>query len=464
MTDISRHEFPADFRWGAATAAYQIEGAAREDGRGPSIWDTFSHTPGKVKGGDTGDVACDHYHRFEHDLDLMADLGLNAYRFSLSWPRLLQQGRGAANGPGLAFYERLVDGLLARGIEPWVTLYHWDLPQALQDAGGWGERDTIEAFVEYTDLASRRLGDRVKHWITHNEPWCTAFLGHHLGIHAPGERDLALALQVGHHVLVSHGRAVPVIRANVVGAQVGIAPNLYPAHPASAQPQDVAAALRVDGYQNRWFLDPLFGRGYPADMLAVYAEAAPQVEPGDLDVIGAPIDFLGVNYYSRHVVAHAPGEGPLHCRFVLPQGSEYTGFEWEVYPDGLQETLTRVAREYAPRALHVTENGATYPDVVTPDGRIEDEERRRFLERHLMAARSAVQAGVPLGGYFCWSLLDNFEWAEGYDKRFGLTHVDFDTQERRLKASGEWYRAFLGGERPGMPSGDSVRESSSSAS
>jgi len=443
MRPPTRRDFPQDFTWGVATAAYQIEGAASEDGRGPSIWDTFAHIPGKTKNGDTGDVACDHYHRLEGDLDLLRELGVNAYRFSLSWPRLLPEGRGRVNEAGLEFYDRAIDGLLARGIEPWVTLYHWDLPQILQDKGGWARRETVEAFLEYTDFATRRLGDRVKHWITHNEPWCSAFLGHFLGIHAPGTQDLGTALQVAHHLLLSHGKAVPLVRANVADAQVGITLNLYPSHPASASFEDADAARRMDGHQNCWFLDPLYGRGYPQDMLEHYGASAPLVEAGDLEAIAVPTDFLGVNYYSRHVVADAPGEGVLELRPVQPEGSEYTYFDWEVYPDGLREVLVRVARDYRPERIAVTENGATYQDEVQADGRVNDEARRAYLQCHLQSCLEAVREGVPLTGYFAWSFMDNFEWAEGFDKRFGLIYVDFVTLARHLKASGAWYRDFL---------------------
>ncbi len=440
----TRRDFPKDFTWGVATAAYQIEGAASEDGRGPSIWDTFSNTPGKTKNGDTGDVACDHYHRLEGDLDLLRELGVNAYRFSLSWSRVLPEGRGRVNEAGLDFYERVVDGLLARGIEPWVTLYHWDLPQTLQDEGGWARRETVEAFLEYVDLATKRLGDRVRHWITHNEPWCTAFLGHLVGIHAPGTRGLGTALQVAHHLLLSHGKAVPLIRTNAAEAQVGITLNLHPSHLASDSPEDVDAARRMDGYQNRWFLDPLYGRGYPRDMFEHYGLSAPRIAPGDLEAIAATTDFLGVNYYTRQVIAYASGEGVLELRSVQPEGSEYTHFGWEVYPDGLREVLARVAHDYSPAQVAITENGAAYQDVGSSDGQVKDEARRAYIEGHIQACLRAVHEGVPLTGYFAWSFMDNFEWAEGFDKRFGLIYVNFASQKRRVKASGGWYRGFLG--------------------
>ncbi|RDI96294.1 beta-glucosidase [Meiothermus sp. QL-1] len=437
---MRRSDFPPDFTWGTATSAYQIEGAVAEDGRGVSIWDTFSHTPGKTHGGETGDVACDHYHRYLEDIALMRALGVNAYRFSLAWPRVFPEGQGVPNPKGLAFYDRLVDALLTAGITPWVTLYHWDLPQALEDRGGWPARETAYAFAAYADGVSRHLGDRVKHWITLNEPWCSAYLGYGAGVHAPGKQDLGLFLAAAHHLLLGHGLAVNVLRQNVPDARVGITLNLSPGHPASPHPDDVAAARRYDGFQNRWYLDPLYGYGYPPDMLALYKEAAPPVQPGDLELIATPTDFLGLNYYSRAVVQHSPQ--PPHRFAYVRVGEERTAMDWEVYPEGLLELLRRLSREYRPKAIYITENGAAYPDVVE-DGDIQDTERVRYLERHLAQCLLALREGVPLKGYFVWSLLDNFEWAEGYSKRFGLVYVDFATQARRLKASGRWLQAFL---------------------
>ncbi len=444
---VRRSDFPAGFRWGCSTSSYQIEGAVDEGGRGESIWDRFCSLPGGIRDGSSGAVACDHYHRWPQDLDLARSLGVNAYRFSIAWPRVFPLGRGARpNEPGLAFYDRLVDGMLERGLQPWATLYHWDLPQALQDRhGGWVGRETVAAFLEYTDAVTRRLGDRVKHWITHNEPWCTAFLGHHEGIHAPGVRDYRSALQVCHHLLLSHGLAVPQIRANVPDAQVGITLSLHPIHPAGASEADAAAVRRHDGLRNRWFLDPLYGRGYPADSLALLETLAPNVQAGDLEAIAAPTDFLGVNYYFPEVVADAPGQGPLATRVVEQPGVERTAFGWPVSPQGLVELLTRVHRDWAPKRIYLTENGSTYEDVVGPDGQVDDAERRSYLARHLAAACLALDAGVPLEGYFAWSLLDNFEWAEGYRRRFGLAYVDYATQRRTLKASGRWYAGFLAG-------------------
>ncbi|MDP2367385.1 GH1 family beta-glucosidase [Rhodoferax sp.] len=447
LTDLKRSDFAPDFRWGCSTSSYQIEGGIDQDGRGESIWDRFCQAPGKIRDGSSGAVACDHYHRWPQDLDLARSMGINAYRFSVAWPRIFPNGRGAtANQKGLDFYSRLVDGMLERGIEPWVTLYHWDLPQALQDQGGWAERATVDAFVAYSDTVSRHLGDRVKHWITHNEPWCTAFHGYCEGVHAPGLKNFRTALQVCHNVLLSHGLAVPVIKANVSDARVGIALSLHPLKSASDSAQDIAATTRHDGLRNRWFLDPLHGRGYPADIWQLLGADAPQVQAGDLAAMATPTDFLGINYYFPETVAHAPGQGLLSTRVIESENVERTAFGWEVSPDGMVSLLGRVAHDYRPAEIYLTENGSTYDDVVTPDGDINDVARRRYLVRHLDAMREIVAKGIPVKGYFAWSLLDNFEWAEGYVRRFGLTHVDFKTQQRRLKASGKWYRAFLKGE------------------
>ena len=441
---LRRSDFPAGFAWGCSTSSYQIEGAATEDGKGESIWDRFCATPGRIRDGSSGAVACDHYHRWPQDVELARSLGCNAYRFSVAWPRIFADGRGAQpNTKGLDFYKRLVDGLLEKGLQPWATLYHWDLPQKLQDEGGWVNRSTVDAFVDYAGAVSHHLGDRVKHWITHNEPWCAAFLGHHEGTHAPGIKNFAASMQVCHHLLLSHGLAVPVIRAQVADARVGITLSLHPITPATGSAADAAAAHRHDGLRNRWFLDPLHGRGYPADVTALLGSAAPQVQAGDMSAIAAPTDFLGINYYFPEVVADAPGQGSLQTQVVEREGVERTAFGWEVSPQGMVDLLTRVQHDYAPVEVHLTENGSTFDDVVLPDGSIQDEQRRSYLRRHLAALQVALAQGVPLKGYFAWSLLDNFEWAEGYVRRFGLTYVDFATQQRTLKASGQWYRQFL---------------------
>ncbi|MBI3350666.1 MAG: beta-glucosidase [Burkholderiales bacterium] len=447
-TAPKRQDFPADFRWGVSTSSFQIEGAGREDGKGESIWDRFCSEPGRIRDGSNALVACDHYHLWPQDLDMAKRLGVNAYRFSIAWPRILPQGRGAVNEAGLAFYDRLVDGMLERGLDPWATLYHWDLPQALQAQGGWTSRDTVAAFLEYTDVVTRRLGDRVKHWITHNEPWCSCMMGYWEGVHAPGGKSLADAMQACHHVLLSHGQAIPMIRANSPGAQVGITLSLHPITAASDSAEDLAAVQRHDGLRNRWFLDPLHGRGYPADTLALLAEAgnaAPRIEAGDLDAIATATDFLGVNYYFPEMVGNDPSgsHGPMRAKLVEREGVERTGFGWEVSPQGLVDLLTRIQRDYAPAVIQLTENGSTFEDVLTPEGRVHDAERLSYLQRHLAALKDAIAAGVPVKGYFAWSLLDNFEWAEGYLRRFGIAYVDYATQQRTLKDSGLWYGQFL---------------------
>ena len=441
-----RGDFAPDFLWGCATSSYQIEGAAFEDGRVESIWDRFAATPGKVKDGSNGAVACDHYHRWPEDFDIGRDMGLNAYRFSIAWPRIFSSVDGQPNEKGLDFYSRLVDGMLERGLQPWATLYHWDLPQFLQDQGGWNNRATVDAYLAFVDAITRRLGDRVQHWITHNEPWCTSIIGNFEGWHAPGLTDFKTALQVAHHVLLSHGKAVPLIRANVPEAKVGIALSLHPVRAASDGADDLAAAQRHDGLRYRWFLDPLYGRGYPQATLDAIGEAAPVVLPGDLDAIATPTDFLGVNYYFPETIRHEAGHAPLAARVLPPSaGADTTYMGWEVAPQGLAELLLRIEYDYHPGPMYITENGSCYADEVNTDGEIDDVERRRYLMRHLAALDSAIKAGAPVKGYFAWSLLDNFEWAEGYLKRFGLTHIDYATQQRRLKSSGKWYRGFLRG-------------------
>ena len=447
---MTRRAFPKDFTWGVATSSYQIEGAAFEDGRGPSIWDTFCRTPGKVADGDHGDVACDHYHRYRDDVALMKRMGLPAYRFSVAWPRILPTGTGATNAAGLDFYDRLVDALLEQDIEPWVTLYHWDLPQALQDRGGWPSRDIVDAFVHYADVVSRRLGDRVKHWITHNEPWCVCHLGHLSGEHAPGIQDGAQMLRAIHHVLLSHGRAVPVLRRNSPGAEVGITLNLQPVYPASPSMWDVEVARKVDAMFNRWYMDPLYGRGYPTDHIHDHVvdghledHSLPFVRPGDLEEIAAPTDFLGINNYSRSVCrdASVPEEHNLP-RAILDDGPR-TDIDWEVEPTGLRDLLVRVHKQWAPPKIVITENGASYHTGPDPDGVVRDTRRQAYFEGHIGACHEAIERGVPLTGYFAWSLMDNFEWAYGYAQRFGLVYVDYETQERTPKQSLHWYSGVV---------------------
>lgn len=434
--------FPEGFALGAATAAYQIEGGVRSDGRGESIWDRFSHTPGKIERGEIGDVASDHYHRWAEDVGLMADLKLNAYRFSIAWPRILPQGGGAVNPAGLDFYDRLVDALLARGIEPFVTLYHWDLPQALQDAGGWPERFVVDLFADYAAVVVRRLGDRVQQWITLNEPWVFSFVGYWEGRHAPGVKDLSAALQAAHHSLLAHGKAADAIRAHSrTEPQVGIALNLNHVDPASDRQADLEAAQRFDGFLNRWFLDPLFRGRYPEDMLEFWAEQAPEIPPDDLAGLPQRVDFLGINNYTRSVIGEGSGL-PARVKVHPPRG-KVTEMGWEVYPDALYEVLVRVDRDYGPRRIYVTENGVAFPDVLSPGGMLDDPERIEFLHDYLFAAQRALEEGVPLSGYFVWTLMDNFEWAHGFSKRFGLIYVDYATQARFVKASGHWYRQMI---------------------
>jgi beta-glucosidase len=441
--------FPPGFVWGAATAAYQIEGAAREDGRGESIWDRFCATPGKVWNGHDGSVACDFYHRYPEDVALMRGLGIDAFRFSVAWPRVLPEGRGRVNETGLDFYDRLVDELLANGIAPYPTLYHWDLPQALEDSGGWRSRETAAAFAEYAERVVARLGDRVERWVTHNEPWVVAWLGHAWGRHAPGRSSRAEALAAGHHLLLSHALAAEAIRHAARGARVGIVLDLVPVYPATDSPADRAAAAELDGLHNRWFLDPLFLGRYPSDALDSLAPDAPPVEDGDLELISRPLDFLGVNNYTRQVVRAGPVGGPPVAVHV--ERAQHTGTGWEVYPDGLRDLLVRVHEEYGPPALYVTENGAAFCDVRQHDGSVRDPERLAYLERHVAAVGRAIAGGAPVRGYFVWSLLDNFEWADGYSKRFGLVYVDYPTLERVPKASFSWYRDFVSAQRERGP-------------
>jgi len=438
MTELSER-FDPGFVWGVATSAYQIEGATTEDGRGPSIWDTFAARPGHTYLGHTGDVAVDHYHRWADDVALVRDLGLGAYRFSIAWPRIQPEGKGPVEPRGLAFYDRLVDGLLESGIEPWPTLFHWDLPQALEDAGGWPERETAERFADYAEIVADALGDRIRHWTTLNEPWCAAFLGYGAGIHAPGRTEPAAALAASHHLHLAHGLAVPRIREGRPDAQVGVTLNLYAVSPADDTGRHDDAARRIDGLMNRWFLDPVLLGRYPEDVLRDVAHELPAdlVHDGDLATINAPIDFLGINYYSRHVVAAGAWPGAAEVEFVERDWPK-TASGWDIDAPGLGEVLAQVHRDYPPVPIHITENGAAFDDALE-HGEVRDEDRIDFLESHLSVLADAIDAGVDVRGYFAWSLLDNFEWAEGYEKRFGLVHVDFDTLERTPKASARWY-------------------------
>lgn len=444
-------EFPKDFRWGAATAAYQIEGAATEAGRGPSIWDTFARTPGKVFAGHTGDVACDHYHRYPEDVAIMRELGIGTYRFSVAWPRIRPDGTGPANPRGLDFYDRLTDALLAEGIEPMLTLYHWDLPQALEDRGGWVSRETAYHFADYSLAVHKRLGDRVKLWTTLNEPWCSAFLGYAAGVFAPGHTDVSKALIAAHHLLLGHGLATAALRE--AGAEtIGITLNMAPVVSLNTtDPAEVDAADRVDAMLNRLFLEPVL-RGkyetYARDMFP-----AGTVQEGDEAIIGQPIDLLGVNYYNPCLVAAKPGapENPVypgsHGVDFRPPPGKTTAMGWPIEPWGLTSLLERLSRDYPGTPLIITENGAAFDDVHAA-GTVADDDRIAYLEGHLKACHEAIARGVDLRGYLVWSLLDNFEWAEGYRKRFGIVHVDFDTQARTPKDSARWYAKVI--ERNGL--------------
>lgn len=450
--------FPPSFTWGTATAAYQIEGAATLDGRTPSIWDTYSRTPGRVRNGDTGDVATDHYHRWREDVAIMADLGVGAYRFSLAWPRIQPTGRGPSVQKGLDFYRRLTDELLEKNIQPVATLYHWDLPQELEDAGGWPERATAERFAEYAGLAAEALGDRVRTWITLNEPWCSAFLGYASGVHAPGRTDPVAALRAAHHLNLGHGKAVQALRANLpADAQVSVTLNIHHVRPRSGAEEDVDAARRIDALANRVFTGPMLQGAYPEDLLRDTASLTDWsfVKDGDLEEIAQPLDFLGVNYYTPTLVsggaaetshgsdghgnsAHSPWPGADGVSFHLPPGST-TAMGWAVDPTGLYDLLVRLKDDFPRLPLMITENGAAFDDYVNPEGEVNDPDRIAYLQGHLAAVHRAIEAGADVRGYFLWSLLDNFEWGYGYSKRFGAVYVDYPTGKRIPKASARWY-------------------------
>ena len=436
-------KFPKNFVWGAATSAYQIEGAWNVDGKGPSIWDTFSHKPGKIANGENGDVAVDHYHRYKDDVKLMADLGLRAYRFSIAWTRILPEGTGKVNPKGLAFYDRLVDDMLKQDIEPYACLFHYDLPQALQDQGGWPNRKTAYAFAEYARVVSDHLTDRVKVIFTHNEPWVTAVLGYFLGDHAPGIKDPPAGIKALHHLLLSHGLAYEAIRAAAKQpVKIGITLNLNPMYPATDSKKDREAAMRVDALVNRSVLDPLLKGTSPIQEFALVKMLSRSlIEAGDLEKI-KQLDILGVNYYSRSVLKHA--NFPLvSAAQTFPEGNEYSGM-WEIFPQGIYEILMRIWKDYHPSCeLMVTENGVPVPDGLDFDGRVRDERRIRYLQNHIAQVHRAIKDGVPVKGYFHWSLMDNFEWALGYGPRFGIVYVDYKTLKRTVKDSGRWFAKVI---------------------
>ena len=435
--------FPPGFRFGAATSAYQIEGSVLADGRGPSWWDGFAHTPGRIRDGSHADVACDHYRRWEEDVDWMQRLGLGAYRFSIAWPRVLPGGRGRLNPAGLAFYDRLIDALLARGIQPYVTLYHWDLPQPLAEAGGWQSRETAEALAGYAAEMVRQYGDRVVRWSTLNEPRCAAWVGHLEGRHAPGLQDLGATLTAAHHLLLGHGLAMQAMRAERPDASVGIVLDVKPFTEASIGHEHAEAVRRADGVFNRWFLDPLFLGRYPQDIADELAAFMPPIHGGDLASIAQPLDHLGLNYYTRGHVRDDPTRPHPHTAEVPVPGAHYSTMGWEDWPEGLTHMLRRIHHEYAPKALYIAENGAAEPDVLEAGGRVRDAARTRYLAGHLQACAQALAEGVPLDAYFAWSLMDNFEWGRGLTQRFGLLHVDFETLQRRPKDSALAYRDFI---------------------
>ncbi len=430
-------QYPSNFLWGAATASYQIEGAWNEDGKGESIWDRYSHTPGKVENGDTGDVACDHYHRWPEDIALMRQLGIKAYRFSVSWPRVLPLGKGRVNLAGLDFYDRLVDGLLAANIEPFITLHHWDYPQALYDSDGWTNRDNLAYFADYSVLMVKRLGDRIRRWTTFNEPGVIAWCGYMNGEHAPGLRDPKKFVQVTHNLMVAHGLSVQAMRAANPAIEVGIVLSQWGLDPASADPADVTATEHAWNSGDTAFLHPIFAGHYHPEMVDQLNGSEPEIKSGDMALIAQKLDFLGVNSYSRGVISATQG------RLERIPGSEYTEMGWEVCAPALRRLLVKLNKDYHLPPVYITENGSAFKDEVTPDGKVHDERRLDYLRQHFTEVRKAMQEGVDVRGYFVWSLLDNFEWAYGYGKRFGLIHVDFETQKRIFKDSAYWYKQVI---------------------
>ncbi|WP_078544187.1 GH1 family beta-glucosidase [Litchfieldia alkalitelluris] len=436
-------EFPKDMKWGAATASYQIEGAAFEDGREASIWDTFCRIPGKVRDGDNGDIACDSYHRYEEDIKIMKELGIDTYRFSVAWPRIFPKGRGQVNQAGVDFYHRFVDALLENGIEPMCTLYHWDLPQALQDEGGWGNRSTIDAFVEYSEFMFKEFSGKIKNWITLNEPWCVSFLSNFIGEHAPGFKDLQLATDVSHHLLVAHGRSVKAFRALGVDGQIGYAPNVTWKEPFSDKQEDIDACKREVAWFVEWFMDPVFKGSYPQFMVDWFADKGVKmnIQDGDLEDISQPIDFMGINYYTGNVARYKEDNG-LFSSEDLDMNYDRTDIGWPIYPEGFYKVLCYITELYGEVPIYITENGSCYNDEPV-DGRVKDDRRISYLKLHLAALKRSMDSGVNIKGYLTWSLLDNFEWAFGYSMRFGIVHVNYRTLERTPKDSYYWYKQTL---------------------
>ncbi|MFW5985777.1 MAG: GH1 family beta-glucosidase [Halanaerobiales bacterium] len=440
---MKRTDFPDDFLWGTATASYQIEGAHNEDGKGESIWDRFTHTPGKIVKNYVGDTACDHYHRYREDVALMKEMGVNSYRFSIAWPRILPNGHGKVNRKGLDFYKSLISELHENEIKPAVTIYHWDLPQPLQFHGGWTNKDTVEYFLEYSNILFEELGDSVDKWITFNEPWCISFLSNQIGEHAPGIKDYQSALKVAHNLMVAHGKAMDLYREKGLNSDIGITLNLTPVEGMTDSEEDKEALLLMDCYRNRWFLDPVFKGEYPEELYHIYCDKFGDFTGGyeDISTARRDLDFLGINYYSRAVVRY-DADDILKAKTVMPEG-EYTDMGWEVYPDGLFDLLKRIDDDYGPLPLYITENGAAYQDELE-DGRIHDTKRINYLKTHFQSAARAIEAGIPLKGYFIWTLMDNFEWAFGFSKRFGLLYTDYEDNLKRIwKDSAKWFRDFL---------------------
>lgn len=441
--DLSKR-FKRDFTFGVATAAYQIEGAAEEDGRKPSIWDAFSHTPGRTRDGDTGDVACDHYHRYAEDIALMASLGVDAYRFSFAWPRIIPDGRGAVNDKGVAFYDRLLDGILKAGIKPFATFYHWDLPIELLGRGGWCARETAFAFADFVDVLMRRFGDRLAGAVTINEPWCVSYLSYLYGEHAPGERNLQAALAAVHHLNLAHGLAVETVRSHRGDLPVGIVFNAKAIHAASERPEDLAAAERHEAFHNGVFAEPIFAGRYPASVVEALGPLMPKIESGDLATISRPTDFLGINYYTPDRVAADPAQAFPSTRHVAPENVWRTAMGWEVHAPSLALLIRDMNRRYRLPPLYITENGCALHDELR-DGRVDDPDRIAYLEQHLTVIADLIDEGYDVRGYFAWSLMDNFEWAWGYARRFGLVYVDYESQKRIVKASGRWFRDLIAG-------------------
>lgn len=443
---IKRTDFPEDFIFGTATSAFQIEGAALSDGRTHSIWDTFALNPKNTKDGANGNIACNHYNLYKSDLNLIKNMGMSAYRFSISWSRAMADHKGTINQKGVDFYDKLIDSMLSKGIDPYITLYHWDLPNFMEDRGGWQNRDTAKSFQEYSYKMAEKFGDRVSKWITHNEMWCTSIMGYFYGVFAPGIKDMQQALTVAHHVLLSHGYAIQAMRESSHNLELGIAPNYLPCYPATDKEEDILASDIFDGFFNRWFLDPLTGRGYPSDMLERYKDVLPPIVPGDLDTISEKIDFLGVNYYNSNWYVNDGTNNYTPCEKKQPEGLWHTA-DRDVYARGLYDTLDTLANEYKFTNIYVTENGAAFHDKVEFDENgneaVHDKGRIRFIEEHFEAARDAIKDGIPLKGFFVWSLMDNFEWAEGYTIRYGLHYTDYKSQKRIPKDSAKWLKSFL---------------------